>query len=136
MKNYQGDKRSIFYKERLKEEQRKSTPEENLSTQLHNQVAVKIIEALMKYAHTTDQKSYKNINTIFNKSSVSDWYEFLKQTEGCINISRVLSHPESQTACSFFCHTVQMVNENYNLKANEENDENFFIEHMNFGWAI
>ncbi len=132
-KNQELDKRTINYRRSLEVQESKSV--KTLSEKLHDQVAKKTIGCLMKFAYTTDQ-SYKSVNRIFNMSTTKDWFEFLKMTEGCTQIARVYESHGRPSAESFFVHTVQLVNEQYPLQQNSENDENFFTHNMNFDWAI
>ncbi len=132
-KNQELDKRTINYKMSLEKQEAKAV--RTLSEQLHDQVARKTIEGLMKFAFASD-KSYQSVNKIFNKSTTKDWYEFLSKTEGCSQIARVYEASEKPTAQSFFIHTVQLVNEQYPQIQNSDSDENFFTHNMNFDWAI
>jgi len=127
------DKRTINYKRFLEEQNVK--PVKTLSQQLHEQVAKKTVDSLMKFAYITDQ-SYKGVNKIFNMSTSKDWFNFLLMTEGCTQIARAYSDHERATAQSFFLETVLLVNELYTLKENATSEENFFTHNMNFSWSI
>ena len=132
-KHAELDKRTINYKKSM--EAQKAEVVKTLSQQLHEQVAKKTVDSLMKFAYITDQ-SYKGVNKIFNMSTSKDWFNFLTMTEGCTQIARAYSDHGRATAQSFFIETVLLVNELYALKENANNEENFFIHNMNFSWAI
>ncbi len=127
------DKRTINYMKSM--EAQKTEVVKTLSQQLHEQVAKKTIDSLMKFAYITDQ-SYKSVNKIFNLSTSKDWFNFLTMTEGCTQIARAYAEHGRTTAQSFFLETVLLVNELYPLKENANSEENFFTHNMSFSWAI
>lgn len=117
------------------EAQRKSGIQ-NLQDQLYNQVADKLIEGLLIHSFAEDRKTYQNIYSVFYESSVNDWFQMLSATPGCKRVARILSVPDSPQAQSFFVSTVQEAEIRFNLRANAENQEDFFSKHMQFTHAL